>query len=314
MSSNLSPSTWRTEQPNPSSVDLDTYTTQDIVETLLQADASVALAVEAVSESISQAADLMIESIHGGGTVHYVGSGTSGRMGVLDAVELLPTFGVDSTTIQAHLAGGEAAMMVAVEGAEDDEAAGAALVASMSDKDVIVGLSASGRTPFVKGALKAGLTKGLKTVLIATNPTAALAPLATVKILPDTGPEVVTGSTRLKAATAQKMILNTLSTTTMVRLGKTFSNLMIDMIPTNEKLRNRAVRIVSEATGASEEDARAALIQANGAIRLTITSLIAGCDVAAAQQTLRDHPPSPNRVGDPSGIRTAITKLSGESP
>lgn len=311
MNDDLTQNTWRTEQSNPHSLNLDTFTTEQIVATLLNADATVASAVQAVAENIRNAADLMVETINAGGTVHYVGSGTSGRMGVLDAVELLPTFGVDSQIVTAHLAGGDKAMMMAVEGAEDDQKAGSDLVEAMKATDLIVGLSASGRTPFVKGAFEAGLGKGMKTILIATNPLAPLAPLATVGILPDTGPEVITGSTRLKAATAQKMILNTLSTTTMVRLGKTFSNLMVDMVPTNEKLRTRAVRIVTQATGACEHEARETLTQAEGAIRVTITSLISGCDVGVARKALKSHPPSPNRFRDPSGIRTAISQLSG---
>jgi len=302
---------WSTEQPNPASLDLDTRSTVEIVETLLSADASVASAVAAVGLEIAAAADRVVETFTRGGTVHYVGSGTSGRMGVLDAVELLPTFNVDDSQVRAHLAGGPQAMTLAVEGAEDDAAAGEAIAREAGTRDLIVGLTASGRTPFVRGAFAGAASGAIPTILVSTNPAAPLAALADIAILPDTGPEVLTGSTRLKAATAQKMVLNALSTAAMVRLGKAYSNLMIDMIPTNEKLRIRSVGILRQASGVSEERARAALDSAQGSVRVALVSLLAGVDAATADSALERHPPSPRRERDPSGIRSAVLELEG---
>ncbi len=298
--------TWGTEQPNTASTDLDTRPTAEIVEVLLAADAAVAAAVAATAPQIAAAVDLVVAALAAGGMLHYVGSGTSGRMGVLDAVELLPTFGVDDDQVRAHLAGGAGAMTRAVEGAEDDLAAGAEIVAGFGAHDVVVGLTASGRTPFVRGALAAARERGLPTVLIATNPAAPLAELADVAILPDTGPEVITGSTRLKAATAQKMVLNAISTAAMVRLGKTYSNLMIEMIPSNAKLRSRSVRMLQQGAGVDQATATAALDAAGGNVRQALVALLARVDAELAAQVLRVHTPDPQRSGDPSGLRAAV--------
>lgn len=300
---------WSTEQRNGSSTDLDTRPTAQIVETLVAADARIAAAVAAVSSQIAVAVDLFVAAVDGGGIVHYVGSGTSGRMGVLDAVELWPTFGVDDKQVRAHLAGGPDAMARAAEGAEDDEGSGAAALAAAGPRDLVVGISASGRTPYVGGALRAARAAGLRTVLVSTNPAASLAELADIAILPDTGPEVLTGSTRLKAATAQKMILNTLSTAAMVRLGRTFSNLMIDMVPSNKKLRARSLLMLEQGAGVDADAAAAALDAAGGSVRVGLVSLLADTDAASAARALESHPPDPTRSGDPSGIRTAVQTL-----
>ncbi len=300
---------WGTELPNQSSVDLDTRATTDVVETLIAADASVARAVAAVSAEITAAVELVVAALHAGAMVHYVGSGTSGRMGVLDAVELWPTFGVGDSQVRAHLAGGPDAITMAAEGAEDQEEPGRLIAAGAGELDVVVGLTASGATPFVRGALTEAKQRGLRTVLVSTNPAAPLARFADVAILPDTGAEVITGSTRLKAATAQKMVLNTLSTASMVRLGRTFSNLMIDMVPTNSKLRARSLRMLQQGAGASEAAAAAALDAAKGQVRVALVSLLAGTTAREAVDALRDHPADPHRVGDPSGIRTAVAAL-----
>ena len=302
---------WSTEQSNSASVNLDTRPTSDIVGILLAADAGVAAAVAAVAAAITAATDLIVETISSGGVVHYVGSGTSGRMGVLDAVELWPTFRVDDSRVRAHLAGGAGAMTQAVEGAEDDVEAGAALVRAAGDRDLIIGLAASGRTPFVGGALAEARARGLGTVLVSTNPSAPLAELADVAILPDTGPEVLTGSTRLKSATAQKMVLNAMSTASMVRLGKTYSNLMIDMVPSNAKLRARSLRMLRQGSGASEDAAAAALDAAQGSVRVALVSLLARVDAMVAGRALESNPPDAHRPGDPSGIRTAVADLKG---
>ncbi len=296
---------WSTEQPSDSSADLDTRSSAEVVATLLNADASVAGAVAAVAGAITAAVDLVVAALAAGGVVHYVGAGTSGRMGVLDAVELFPTFRVGDDQVRAHLAGGMGAMGRAVEGAEDDEAAGAAVLADAGPHDVVVGLAASGRTPFVGGALAEAGRRGLGRILVSVNPGAELAGLADIAILPDTGPEVLTGSTRLKAATAQKMVLNALSTASMVRLGKTYSNLMVDMVPTNAKLRARSVRMLSQGAGVDAPTAMTALDAAGGNVRVALVSLLAGVDADAAARAVAEHPADPYRVGDPSGLRTA---------
>lgn len=306
--------TWSTEQPLRATRDLDTLASPGVVAAILDADATVAAAVRAVAADLARAVDLVVAAIHGGGVVHYVGAGTSGRMGVLDAVELLPTYHVGPDTVRAHLAGGAAAMMRAVEGAEDDAAAGAALAEAFGPSDLVVGIAASGRTPYVRGALEAARRAGLSTVLVSANPAAPLAEFADVAILPDTGPEVVTGSTRMKAATAQKMVLNALSTAAMVRLGKTYGNLMVEMVPTNAKLRARSVRMLAQGSARSEADCAEALAAAGGDVRRALVALLAGLPPRAAGDpataaALAAYPPDPGRPGDPSGLRSAATSL-----
>lgn len=282
------PLTWTTEQRNPRTVDIDLVDSDAAVELILAEDALVAPAVQAVSAELAAAVDLAVAALSAGGRMHYVGAGTSGRLAVLDAVELYPTYGVGEEAVVAHLAGGLDAMLAAVEGAEDDEDAGAEIAASAGPRDLIVGIAASGRTPFVRGALAVAAQRGLATVLISSNPAAPLADLADVAILPDTGPEAITGSTRMKAATAQKMILNTLSTATMVRLGKTYSNLMIDVVPTNEKLERRLVRILELATGADQDTCRRALDDTEGDVGVALVLLATGADVPTAASALLD--------------------------
>ncbi len=300
---------WSTEQRNPRTMDLDQLDSGALVSRILAEDAQVAAAVQAVQDRIAQAVDHAVAALASGGRIHYVGSGTSGRLGVLDAVELFPTYRVGEEMVVAHLAGGTAAMMRAAEGAEDDETAGRALAGQMRSADFVVGLAASGRTPYVRGAMAAAGELGCATALVSANPAAPLAELADVAILVDTGPEVVTGSTRMKAATAQKMVLNTFSTATMVRMGKTYSNLMIDVVATNAKLRRRMVTMLQQATGADDAAAEGALAQAGGQIRPALVALLAGVDVTAASQALTDLPPDPSRVDDPAGIRTAAARL-----
>lgn len=301
---------WSTEQRNESSLDIDRLPTQGVVEVVLAADRTVAEAVWACADRVAAAADLVVRTIQRGGRVHYIGSGTSGRMGVLDAVELLPTYGVGEEGVVGHLAGGMGAFSKAVEGAEDDAAAGAQVLAGAGPHDLVVGIAASGRTPYVRGALEHARANGLATVLVAANPQAPLAPLADVAVLVDTGPEVVTGSTRMKAATAQKMVLNAMSTAAMVRLGKTYSNLMIDMVPTNEKLRLRSVRMLVQATGADTEECARVLAEAQGSVRVALVALLSGRPVADAREALAQVHPDPDRAGDPSGIRTAVERLA----
>ncbi|MGJ6981381.1 N-acetylmuramic acid 6-phosphate etherase [Aestuariimicrobium soli] len=302
--------TWSTEQRNPDTVDLDTLPTVDLVASIVGADRVVVPAVEAVAGQIAAAVELAVAAIAQGGRVHYVGAGTSGRLGVLDAVELFPTYHVGSDVVTAHLAGGEAAMMRAVEGAEDDPQAGAAAVADAGPHDLVVGIAASGRTPYVRGALAAARERGLPTVLVSSNVQAPLAELADVAILPDTGPEVVTGSTRMKAATAQKLVLNTFSTATMVRLGKTWSNLMINVQATNLKLERRLVRIVEQATGFDPDAAAALLADAGGDLRVALVAGLAGVAADEARAALTGLDPDPSRTDDPAGVRTAVASLT----
>ncbi|WP_022910813.1 N-acetylmuramic acid 6-phosphate etherase [Aestuariimicrobium kwangyangense] len=304
---------WSTEQRNPDTLDLDTLATPDLVGAIVAADDVVVPAVRAVADRIAAAVELAVTAIANGGRVHYVGAGTSGRLGVLDAVELFPTYHVGDDVVAAHLAGGEAAMTRAVEGAEDDPAAGAAIVASAGEHDLVVGIAASGRTPFVRGALAAARERGLATVLVSSNVAAPLADLADVAILPDTGPEVVTGSTRMKAATAQKLVLNTFSTATMVRLGKTWSNLMINVQATNLKLERRLVHIVEQATGLDAETSADLLSRSGGDLRVALVCGLSGAPVDDARRAADEFPPDPRRAHDPAGIRSAVAQLSGRA-
>jgi N-acetylmuramic acid 6-phosphate etherase len=293
-----------TEDRNPRTENIDTLPSIDIVRLIAAEDTGVVAAVEATTVQIAKMVDLAVDALAAGGRVHYVGSGTSGRLGVLDAVELLPTFGVGEESFVAHLAGGHGAMMRAVEGAEDDVELGRALAAEIRPRDLVVGLTASGRTPFVGGVLQVARELGARTALVSTNPYAALAGGVDVAVLVNTGPEVVTGSTRMKAATAQKLVLNTFSTATMVRVGKTYSNLMIEVLPTNWKLKARTVRMLVQATGVDAGRCEAVLASAGDA-RTALVSLLAGVDVPRARTALEGFPPDPTRVLDPAGVRSA---------
>ena len=241
-----------TEAVNPRTVTIDQVPTAEILRLLGEEDALVPGAVAAVRPQLAALVDEAARRVSAGGRVHYFGAGTSGRLAVLDAAELPPTFGVaPGEVVAAHLAGGPGAFVDAVEDAEDDE--GAAEFAAITGADVVIGVAASGRTPYVRAALERGRAVGASTALITSNPQAPLAGLADHLIAPDTGPEAITGSTRLKAGTAQKLVLNAFSTALMVRLGHTYGNLMVDMRETNAKLRGRSVTMLVQATGESEQ-------------------------------------------------------------
>ncbi|QOC90635.1 N-acetylmuramic acid 6-phosphate etherase [Micromonospora craniellae] len=226
-------------------------------------------------------------ALRAGRRVHYFGAGTSGRLGVLDAAELAPTFNSPRHWFCAHLAGGPEAMRRAVEDAEDDDTRGAAEATDCVRRgDLVVGLTASGRTPYVLGALAASRAEGASTVLLCANPDAPAARPVDVFIGLDTGPEVAAGSTRMKAGTAQKIVLNSFSTAVMVRLGRVYSNLMIDMVATNAKLRGRMLSILVEATGCAEDRARRALDEADGDLKTALVSLVSGVEVTAARAAL----------------------------
>jgi N-acetylmuramic acid 6-phosphate etherase len=218
--------------------------------------------------------------------VHYFGAGSSGRAGLVDAVELVPTFGIPPDLVIAHLAGGDEAIRVAVEGLEDEQAAGVADAADLIAGDVALGIAASGRTPYVAGALAHARGSGAFTALLTSNPAAPLAPLADLLICVDTGPEAIVGSTRMKAATAQKLVLNAFSTALMVRLGRTYSNLMISLRPTNEKLRERSIRLLVEATGEPAQRCQEVLGSVEGELSAALVRLISGADPDRARAAL----------------------------
>lgn len=300
-----------TEETNPRTTDIDQRTGTDLVGAILAEDAGVHRAVAGATEQIGGLVEIAVRTLDSGGRVHYVGSGTSGRLAVLDAAELLPTYGVGPEEVIAHLAGGEHAMVSAAEGAEDDAEAGARAVADVGPGDLVIGVTASGRTPYVGGALRHARRQGGATGLIATNTVAELAHLADVAVLVDTGPEAVTGSTRMKAGTAQKMVLNAFSTATMVRRGKTYGNLMTEVLATNDKLRARTVRMLIQATGADAGQCAQALA-ASPDTRTALVALLAGADPADAARALARHRPDSARTHDPGGVRSAVAHLRNQ--
>jgi N-acetylmuramic acid 6-phosphate etherase len=267
-----------TEQANEASRQIDCMSAVEIVRLMNSEDATVAAAVAAETEQIAAAIDGIVARMEQGGRLIYIGAGTSGRLGVLDASECPPTFSTPPELVVGWLAGGTHALTHATERLEDDAAAGRDAVAQLEigPLDAVVGLTASGRTPFVLGAMDAANERGALTIGVACNRPSLLADRVHVMIAPVTGPEVIAGSTRLKAGTAQKMVLNMLSTATMVKLGKTFGNLMVDVKASNAKLQERAIRIVREATGLDRDSAAAALEVANGETKTAIVSTLAG--------------------------------------
>ena len=278
-----------TEERHPGTTSIDTEATLDILRLLNDDDALVAPAVAEVLPQLAQLVDRAVEAIRAGGTVHYFGAGTSGRLAVLDAAELLPTFNAPDGLFVAHHAGGLGALLKAVENVEDDEDGGRVEAASVRPGDIAIGLTASGRTPYVGGALRQAREAGAVTALVTSNPQAELAAYADHLLAPRTGPEVLTGSTRLKAGTAQKLILNSFSTAVMIRLGRTWSNLMVDVVATNAKLRGRVVRILQEASGADDAEAREALEQADGELKPALLSLLARVDAVSARRAIAEH-------------------------
>jgi N-acetylmuramic acid 6-phosphate etherase len=260
-----------TERRNPGSLKLDRLAVSKAVELMLSEDARVPRALWAQRRRIEQAVKLIVTSLRRGGRLFCVGAGTSGRLGALDAIECPPTFRTPPEMVQAIMAGGQTALWRAVEGAEDDSAAGARAIQfrRINSRDVVVGIAAGGRTPFVWGALLEAKRRGATTILLTFNPFLDIAPVAkpSLIIAPKIGPEVLTGSTRLKAGTATKLILNIFTTLAMVKLGKVVSNLMVDLKPSNAKLRDRAVRIVQALTGADHAAAQSALEQSGWAVK-----------------------------------------------
>jgi len=271
-----------TEAVNPRSAGLDTMSTRDLVAVLVLEHREAVDAVAAAAPALAQAVDGIVRRLKSGGRLHYFGAGSSGRIGVLDASEMPPTFGTDPALVCAHIAGGHDALTRAVEGAEDDGGAGAAASAACANGgDAVVGLSASGGAPFVVGALAQARALGAFTIGISSVENSALTRAAELPIVLATGAEPLSGSTRLKAGTAQKIALNTLSTAVMVRLGKVYDNLMVDVVAGNAKLRARATRLVRHLTGVDEERARQLLAMAGG--RVKIAAVMARRNVGAEE-------------------------------
>ncbi len=276
------------EGRNPDTMDIDLLSSQEIVERLNQQDKQVPLAVEAVLPQIAQAVDKITAAFKQGGRLIYLGAGTSGRLGVLDASECPPTFGVSDQMVIGLIAGGKEAMFTAQEGAEDNATLGAHDLQQIdfSSKDVLVGIAASGRTPYVIGALEYANDLGATTIALSCNPDSPIAEIAQIAISPVVGPEALTGSTRLKSGTAQKLVLNMLPTASMIRLGKSYQNLMVDVRATNRKLIARAVRIVMQATDCQREEAEALLKESHNNAKLAILMHLTGMNYEQATAKL----------------------------
>jgi N-acetylmuramic acid 6-phosphate etherase len=277
-----------TEEDNPRTAAIDTLSSLEIVRLINNEDARVAEAVRRELPQIARAVDLIVERLRRGGRLLYFGAGTSGRLGVLDASEMPPTFGVSPALVQGYIAGGDSALRRSSEGAEDDEEAGAqcARRAGIGLYDVALGIAASGSTPWVLGALRAARATGAAIVTLTCAPGSVLAKMGDISLVLVVGPEVIAGSSRMKAGTAQKMVLNMLSTATMIRLGKVYGNLMIDLHPTNAKLRRRARRILQQVAGVDAARAERALAQADGQVKTALVTLLAGVGVKEAQRRL----------------------------
>lgn len=273
-----------TEQRNPNTMNIDTLSTLEMVKLINQEDHRVAEAVGEVTDKIAQAVDVIAEKLAVGGRLIYCGAGTSGRLGILDAVECPPTYSTDPETVQALMAGGYGAIFKAVEGAEDSKELGAQDMQNIhfSQKDVLVGIAASGRTPYVLGCMEYAKQLGAPTVAVTCCPGSELDQFADIGIAPAPGPEVVTGSTRMKSGTAQKMVLNMLSTGAMIKLGKVYGNLMVDVKPSNEKLIRRCVTIVCSAAECTEAEATKALEACDYRPKVAIVMVLRGVDAETA--------------------------------
>jgi N-acetylmuramic acid 6-phosphate etherase len=298
-----------TERRNPRSATIDTASSLEIVDLIGAEDAGVPSAVARVRQEIARAIDLVEAAFRAGGRLVYVGAGTSGRLGVLDAAECPPTFGTPPEMVLGVIAGGYPALVRSVEGAEDDVNAGIGEIDArrVGPHDVVVGIAASGTTPFVRAALSRAQTLGARSVLVTcAEPPALLQETCDVCIVVKVGPEVVTGSTRMKAGTATKLVLNTLTTGAMIRIGKTYGNLMVDLRAWNDKLVDRSQRIVMETTGLPRDDARAVLDAAGGRVKTAIVMARRGVSGDEADRLLAEHQGRLRSiVGDPPPVRGA---------
>ncbi|WP_231443011.1 N-acetylmuramic acid 6-phosphate etherase [Brevibacterium zhoupengii] len=293
-----------TEQRNPRCAGLDDLDTLGVLQVMNDEDHAVLTAVRAALPQLAELVDIAAERMRRGGTVHYFGAGTSGRLGVLDASELLPTFNLEPGRVVGHIAGGQAALVNAVENAEDSTGDGRRDAGVLGPDDVAIGIAASGSTPYVRGALEAAGEAGAHTVLISNNPEAPVAEAAADHILLDTGPEVVTGSTRLKAGTAQKLTLNGFSTALMIALGRTWRNLMVSVVATNDKLRERTVRILCEAADLSDAAARELLEDCDGGLKTALVVSFTSVTPQIAAKHLADSDGS---------VKAAIAAVTAES-
>jgi len=295
-----------TEQRNPRTERIDVASSLEIVDLMNAEDATVAGAVRGQREQMAEAIDLVVAALQQGGRLVYVGAGTSGRLGVLDAAECPPTFGTPPTMVVGVIAGGYGALVKSVEGAEDDVNAGAAAMdsAAVTARDIIVGIAASGTTPYVGAALARAQTLGAKTALVTcSTPPKLLTETCDVVIVPMVGPEALTGSTRLKAGTATKLVLNTISTGAMIRLGKVYGNMMVDLMALSQKLKDRGERIVMECAAVDRATARAAIEQAGGSVKLAIVMAKAGMRREEAERVLKEAGGLVRRaVGDPPPV------------
>lgn len=276
------------EARNPDTMQIDLMSTPQILSAMNNEDALVAGAVRKVLPEIGQAVDCIVGAFKAGGRLIYMGAGTSGRLGVLDASECPPTFGVSPDMVVGVIAGGDHALRNPIEGAEDDPAEGKSDLVRIgaTNRDVIVGIAVSGRTPYVIGGLEYARSIGATTVALSCNPGSTIARMADIAISPVVGPEALTGSTRLKSGTAQKLVLNMLTTASMIRIGKSYENLMVDVSVSNEKLAARAIRILGEATGASQEDAERYLSASGNNVKLAILMALTGMNAAEGASAL----------------------------
>ena len=284
-------STLITEQRNPNSMHVDSLSALEIVQLMNEEDKQVPLAIEKCLPLIAQAVERIVAAFQQGGRLVYIGAGTSGRLGVLDASECPPTFGVSPEMVKGIIAGGERALRHPIEGAEDSKAQAVVDLQTIqfSSKDVLVGIAASGRTPYVIGALEYAKSLGSVTVSIASNPNSAMANIVDIAIDTVVGPEVLTGSSRLKSGTAQKLVLNMLTTASMILMGKCYQNLMVDVQASNEKLKARAIRIVMQATDCDKTLAEETLKLADQNAKLAIMMILSGLDRAQAEALLEKH-------------------------
>ena len=284
-------STLITEQRNPNSMHVDSLSALEIVQLMNKEDKQVPLAIEKCLPQIAQAVECIVAAFQQGGRLVYIGAGTSGRLGVLDASECPPTFGVSPEMVKGIIAGGERALRHPIEGAEDSKTQAVVDLQTIqfSSKDVLVGIAASGRTPYVIGALEYAKSLGSVTVSIASNPNSAMANIVDIAIDTVVGPEVLTGSSRLKSGTAQKLVLNMLTTTSMILMGKCYQNLMVDVQASNEKLKARAIRIVMQATDCDKTLAEETLKLADQNAKLAIMMILSGLDRAQAEALLEKH-------------------------
>lgn len=280
-----------TEQVNPNTTDIDLCGTREILELIHREDCKVAAAVGETLPKVAEAVDAVVRGIQKGGRLIYVGAGTSGRLGVLDASECPPTFGTPPEQVVGIIAGGDRALRIAIEGAEDDYKLGGADIDAVeaTEADTVVGITASGTARYVLGALERAKQRGAATVAVCSAPGGQAAKAADIAIVPVVGPEAVMGSTRMKAGTAQKMVLNMISTAAMIKLGKVYHNLMVDLCPSNAKLKDRTVRIIMQAAEVSRREAERALALAGGEPKPAILMLLAGCEPEQARSLLEEE-------------------------